>query len=226
MSRSPEHPRIGSGLRLNQVTVAVADVPRAKAFYRGLGLVPIVESEHYVRFVVPGNGATFSVHREDAPVAPSTVVYFECDDLDRTVEALVAAGITFDERPADRRWRWREARLRDPDGNRLCLYRAGDDRLNPPWRTAASRTAHTLSGERFRAWLDDPARAWNGADGESAGRRRFTIVHVHDRTGWARWVEIRTGDPDDDRATGDGVLEVTFDADGRATDVREWSGGH
>jgi hypothetical protein len=31
-------------------------------------------------------------------------------------------------------WLWREARLRDPDGHRVCLYRAGQNRKNPPWR--------------------------------------------------------------------------------------------
>ena len=36
--------------------------------------------------------------------------------------------------PVDQPWQWREARLRDPDGNRLCLFHAGENRLNPPWR--------------------------------------------------------------------------------------------
>jgi hypothetical protein len=40
----------------------------------------------------------------------------------------------FDTPPADQRWLWREARLRDPDGHELCLFHAGDNRLNPPWR--------------------------------------------------------------------------------------------
>ena len=29
------------------------------------------------------------------------------------------------------------AYLRDPDGNRLCLYFAGENRVNPPWRVLA-----------------------------------------------------------------------------------------
>jgi hypothetical protein len=28
--------------------------------------------------------------------------------------------------------------LRDPDGNILCLYHAGDNRRNPPWRLPQS----------------------------------------------------------------------------------------
>jgi hydroxymethylpyrimidine/phosphomethylpyrimidine kinase len=29
---------------------------------------------------------------------------------------------------------WREARLRDPSGNTIFLYRAGEARRFPPWR--------------------------------------------------------------------------------------------
>ena len=36
--------------------------------------------------------------------------------------------------PTDQPWLWREAYLNDPDGNPLCLYHAGENRLNPPWR--------------------------------------------------------------------------------------------
>jgi hydroxymethylpyrimidine/phosphomethylpyrimidine kinase len=31
-------------------------------------------------------------------------------------------------------WLWREARLRDPSGNEICLYHAGANRRFPPWR--------------------------------------------------------------------------------------------
>ncbi|MEO1522796.1 MAG: hypothetical protein AAFU78_18740 [Cyanobacteria bacterium J06633_2] len=40
----------------------------------------------------------------------------------------------FDSEPTDQPWLWREAHLRDPDGNRLILYHAGEYRKNPPWR--------------------------------------------------------------------------------------------
>jgi len=62
------------------------------------------------------------------------VVYFELDDLDAKVTELVAAGIRFEEPPRDQEWLWREAYLRDPAGNRICLYHAGKNRLDPPWR--------------------------------------------------------------------------------------------
>jgi catechol 2,3-dioxygenase-like lactoylglutathione lyase family enzyme len=121
-------------VRLNQVTVAVVDIERATRFYRALGLVPVVLASHYARFVCPDGGSTFSIHRTDAPVASTTVVYFECDDLDATVARLVATGVAFDGPPTDQPWLWREARLRDPDGNPICLFHAGVNRTDPPWR--------------------------------------------------------------------------------------------
>jgi catechol 2,3-dioxygenase-like lactoylglutathione lyase family enzyme len=120
-------------MRLNQVTVAVTDIPRAVDFYVALGLEPIVRSDHYARFVFPEGDATFSVERA-AVVPGSTVVYFECRDLDARVAELEARGLRFESQPRDQPWLWREARLRDPDGNPLCLYWAGVNRLDPPWR--------------------------------------------------------------------------------------------
>jgi hydroxymethylpyrimidine/phosphomethylpyrimidine kinase len=31
---------------------------------------------------------------------------------------------------------WREARLRDPDGNIIFFYKAGENRRFPPWRVS------------------------------------------------------------------------------------------
>ena len=47
---------------------------------------------------------------------------------------LVTAGIRFESQPRDQPWLWREAYLRDPAGNLICLYHAGENRRNPPWR--------------------------------------------------------------------------------------------
>lgn len=62
------------------------------------------------------------------------VVYFECSDLDAKVASLQAEAYSFHQLPKDEPWLWREARLRDPAGNEICLYRAGENRRNPPWR--------------------------------------------------------------------------------------------
>ena len=122
-------------MNLNQVTLDVTDVERATTFYQALGLTLIVSASHYARFLCPG-GATLSVHLVDRVMPGRSGVYFECKDLDAKVAALKASGLTFDQDPVDQPWLWREAWLRDPDGNRLCLYFAGENRVNPPWRVA------------------------------------------------------------------------------------------
>jgi len=69
-----------------------------------------------------------------APGSPGVVVYFECDDLDSTVARLKEGGLRFESDSQDQPWLWREAFLKDPDGNVICLFRAGENRKNPPWR--------------------------------------------------------------------------------------------
>ncbi len=43
-------------------------------------------------------------------------------------------GIQFDQEPKDQSWLWREAKLKDLDGNQLILFFGGENRLNPPWK--------------------------------------------------------------------------------------------
>ncbi|MBX9815057.1 MAG: bifunctional hydroxymethylpyrimidine kinase/phosphomethylpyrimidine kinase, partial [Sphingomonas sp.] len=119
---------LGPGTRLNQVTLPLG--AGAIEFWRTLGLRQIVATEdgHYARFEAAG-GATLSLEQAAAPT-----VFLECDDLDAEVARLQAAGVIFDHLPVDRPWRWREARLTDPAGNRLCLYQAEENRRFPPWR--------------------------------------------------------------------------------------------
>ena len=124
----------GSGMNLNQVTLPAQDYDASVAFYGQLGLRQIVDAPgRYARFECPG-GATLSIHVEEGRRAGEPVVYLESDQLDSWVETLRAAGIVFETAPDDQSWGWREARLRDPAGNRLCLYRAGGYRRFPPWR--------------------------------------------------------------------------------------------
>jgi catechol 2,3-dioxygenase-like lactoylglutathione lyase family enzyme len=127
-------------MRLNQVTVPSTDVEASVRFYTLLGLIQIVASDHYARFVCPDGDATFSVHEvNDVRVGEGTVVYFECDDLDTKIQELIEADLVVASEPTDQRWLWREARLQDPDGNEICLYHAGENRLNPPWRLTSSK---------------------------------------------------------------------------------------
>lgn len=121
-------------MRLNQVTLGCTDYAASVQFYTALGLTQIVDAPpRYARFETPG-GETLSIHALDAMAAPTTVVYFEVETLDETVAALKGAGLHFLTDPVDQSWGWREARLHDPAGNEICLYRAGSCRRFPPWR--------------------------------------------------------------------------------------------
>jgi hydroxymethylpyrimidine/phosphomethylpyrimidine kinase len=126
---------VGSGPRLNQVTVTGTNYERSVAFYTALGLKQIVDNPpEYARFEAAG-GATFSVQIDpEEKIVATTAVYFECDDLDERVEKLARSGLAFEHGPRNQPWMWREARLRDPDGNIVFLYKAGEARRFPPWR--------------------------------------------------------------------------------------------
>jgi catechol 2,3-dioxygenase-like lactoylglutathione lyase family enzyme len=123
-------------MRLNQVTLPANDLSGSIAFYRLLGFELIVKDEGYARLENPSDLSTLSLELRKA--GDGAHVYFECDDLDSRISILKEKGIQFDTDPNDQPWLWREAWLRDPAGNKLCLYFAGENRRYPPWRISDS----------------------------------------------------------------------------------------
>ncbi len=143
-------------MNLNQVTIFTNKTVETVEFFEKLGLIRIVDSlPRYARLECPDGEATLSVdiaddHEADGfstggSVTPETrpvgsvpqqniTLYFECENLDAEVERLKSLGLPFDEDPTDRPWLWRQAYLKDPNGNRICLFHAGENRKNPPWR--------------------------------------------------------------------------------------------
>ena len=123
-------------MNLNQITVPSLDLTKSIPFYEKLGLKLIVRSlPHYARFLCPDGNSTFSLHQvTELPKGEGIYVYFECEDLDKTIHELVEEGIQFEEKPTDKEWLWREARLKDPDGNQLILFYGGINRIDPPWK--------------------------------------------------------------------------------------------
>ena len=121
---------------LNQITIASTNVEKAVAFYTTLGLKLIVDAlPRYVRFECPDGDATFSIHEAET-ITPNTnvTIYFQDENLDDVVQNLLKKGIVFTQMPEDKPWLWREAHLQDLDGNTIILYKAGENRKNPPWR--------------------------------------------------------------------------------------------
>jgi catechol 2,3-dioxygenase-like lactoylglutathione lyase family enzyme len=126
-----------ASVRLNHVTLRVADLGRSVEFYRRLGLVQIVADDRYARLVCPEGDSTLSLESRGAPPDAGeepVSIHFESERLDQLVAELEAEGIEFEQEPTDQPYLWREAILRDPDGHRLFIYHAGVNRLNPPWR--------------------------------------------------------------------------------------------
>ena len=123
-------------MNLNQVTIFSERPVETVEFYQKLGLKLIVDSlPRYARLECPDGGSTLSVNiAEKITPNESIVLYFECDDLDAKVAELKEKGLEFEEDPSDRDWLWRQAYLRDPNSNKICLFYAGENRKNPPWR--------------------------------------------------------------------------------------------
>jgi predicted enzyme related to lactoylglutathione lyase len=121
-------------MNLNQVTVPVKDMAVASDFYRTMGFIQIVDTPHYARFECTEGESTFSLSLDEAAPENPTVIYFENENLDQLVSQLKEKGIAFDTDPTDMSYLWREAVLHDPSGNKIKLYWAGENRLNPPWR--------------------------------------------------------------------------------------------
>ncbi len=120
-------------MELNQVTVGSTDVVRSKRFYELLGFRLVVDTDHYLRFVVGNSENTFSVELTEKVVPGSSTLYLECDNVSKAYMQLKSLGIEFQHEPVKQNWLWVEARFTDPDGNVWCLYNAGENRLYPPW---------------------------------------------------------------------------------------------
>jgi len=133
-------------MRLNQVTAPASNLDASVNFYQMLGLRLIVKSPHYARFELPRGEATFSLHVVEGPVARENApqLYFECANVDFEVRRLKHAGIAIEHEPKAQSWLWYEAWLRDPAGNSICLFNAGENRRYPPWRIDAPPAIDTL----------------------------------------------------------------------------------
>lgn len=123
-------------MNLNQVTIYSTKPLESIEFYKKLGLRLIVDSApRYVRFECSHGDSTLSIHETETTSQTSNIVlYFECEDLDNEVKRLKELGLSFDSEPVDQVWLWREAHLKDVDGNRIILFYAGENRKNPPWK--------------------------------------------------------------------------------------------
>lgn len=120
------------------IDIVVADMGRALAFYRTLGLAvpPDTDGEEQVQVMTPG-GATLGFLTEALmkghnphwiePVGQRVTFACRCDtaaEVDATYARVTAAGYEGRQAPWDAPWGQRYAMLSDPDGNRVDLFAA------------------------------------------------------------------------------------------------------
>lgn len=126
---------IVADMRLNHITLPARNVESSAKFYSRLGLTQIVANyPHYARLLAPSGDTTLSLHQASEVPRNGASIHFEVEDVDQTVQQLKRAGFDFACDPVDQPYLWREAILLDPDGHRIFIFHAGENRLNPPWR--------------------------------------------------------------------------------------------
>jgi uncharacterized glyoxalase superfamily protein PhnB len=122
--------------RFEAIGVVVADMPRALAFYRRLGLEfpEGAESEGHVEAAVAGIRVMLdteaTVRSFDPEWQPPSgghriAMAFRCDspaEVDETYEELLGAGGSSHKEPWDAFWGMRYAEVKDPDGNIVDLF--------------------------------------------------------------------------------------------------------
>lgn len=108
-------------LKLGMVVHPVGNLSEAVSFYRdALGLeVKFRDGDRFCALDVGGTTLALAAREEALTAGPA--VSLKVEDVDRAVEALVAAGARV-LRPAEAGPHERRAVLRDPDGNSMVIY--------------------------------------------------------------------------------------------------------
>lgn len=131
-------------MNFNHAMIYSSDIARALTFYRDqLGFTLLEEFMHegrpvYARLRPPAGDSTIALHglRPGGELRTGGIrLYFECPDLEGTVERLTQAGVVFTKPPAVMPWGWKHAYLDDPDGHEVSLYWAGEKRTQQSGRT-------------------------------------------------------------------------------------------
>jgi predicted enzyme related to lactoylglutathione lyase len=94
MATNPTTSASGLG-RIGQVSLSIRDVARAEQFYGSTLGLPHVFTFGDLAFFDAG-GTRLYLHRKDPDAwTPSSILYFEVDDIHARQEALAAAGVHF-----------------------------------------------------------------------------------------------------------------------------------
>jgi lactoylglutathione lyase len=122
---------------VNKVVIEVDDQARALAFWTerlGFELVSdtVYGDERWIEVMMPDRGLilVLSPRQREQPstpeVLPTSNVFFYCDDLAETYEALRTRGVEFPQPPVEQSFGWWSL-FADEEGNRFAL-RPGEER--------------------------------------------------------------------------------------------------
>lgn len=104
------------------IVMPVSNIEAAKATYHALlGIDPYVESPYYVGFKAGDGEIGLDPNGIGAPLA-----YWDVDDLQATIDALVATGATVTKQPAEVGGGLTIAILSDADGNPIGLRQSAE----------------------------------------------------------------------------------------------------
>ena len=109
---------------------SVNDIAAARTFYRDLG-VDVTEENGMLMLHTPDDHVTLLYPKPDHQPATFTVLNFEVDDVEATVDELTAHGVSFekydwvDEKGINRQGGPLIAWFKDPAGNVLSVIQTG-----------------------------------------------------------------------------------------------------
>ena len=75
---------------------SVDDAAKAKDFYTNILGLKLADEKMGLHFELPGGGSVFAYEKKDHRPATFTILNFVVDDIDAAVDALTAAGVTFE----------------------------------------------------------------------------------------------------------------------------------
>lgn len=117
---------------IDNIGLGVTDLARSVTFYQRLSFTKVFENDRGITmlgstklFLFPANATRGSVSRSLTNIHSNPPgidhISFLVDDVDKSYDELIAAGVEIETKPADQSWGARAVSLRDPDGNSIYL---------------------------------------------------------------------------------------------------------
>lgn len=120
-------------IEFSHITVPSRNLEASIAFYKMLGM-HLVEHEvnHHAHFESKEHKAIFTIYYNNLKPDDEVKVYFEVDDLENVELRFRESVIDTEKIPSN--WQGKELHLKDPDGNRVVLYKKFTAAVVPPWQ--------------------------------------------------------------------------------------------